>query len=196
MDPALKSALGLTVWAEDPATSRWYCVKAKYLKGILVPTDLVEAVRQETYQYNIVRRISDPHEVWYIQTAASMGVIPMYQGIFNKANRKGELIKNFQEALGNKIFIAPWCEDFISELQECRWSESQANTIINQHAYHITDSAQYFVDAIPAPGQRAAAVPVHQYMYEQNEARKLGVETKKKQMENIRVQRRGRGKSW
>jgi hypothetical protein len=188
VDPALKSALGLTIWAEDPSTSFWYCIRAEYLRGIFIPAKLVEAVQDRTKQYNIIRRISDPHEVWYIQTAAHMGVSPQYMGVYNKSGRKGELIKGLQEKLGTRLYIAPWCEDFIAELQECRWSETSDNKIVNQHVYHLADSAQYFADNIPSPGARPISIPVHQHIYMENEKRKLNLEKKKSEM--VRMRRR------
>lgn len=148
VDPALKSALGLTVWAEDPATARWYCILAEYIKGIYVPTELVAFVRDRTKGYNIVRRIADPHEVWYIQTAGSMGI--SYIGVYKKNERKNELIKQLQQFLGSgRIRISPTCEFLLSELQECRWSDRAEGRIVNSSSYHLLDSAQYFCDGIP-----------------------------------------------
>lgn len=148
VDPALKSALGLTVWAEDPQTAIWYCVLAQYIRGIYVPTELVEAVRKRTSPFNVVRRIADPHEVWYIQTAGSMGIT--YQGVYKKNDRKSELIKGLQEKLGPSLRISPLeCSDLITELQDCRWSSSGEGKIVNSSSYHLLDSAQYFADNIP-----------------------------------------------
>lgn len=147
VDPALKSALGLTVWAENPVTATWYCVLAEYVRGIYVPTELVKAVQEKTKHYNIVRRISDPHEVWYIQTAGSMGI--SYGGVYKKNDRKNELIKQLQEKLGSQARISPTCPDLISELQECRWSEKADGRIVNASSYHLLDSAQYACDNFP-----------------------------------------------
>jgi hypothetical protein len=147
VDPALKSALGLTVWAENPVTGMWYCVIADYVRGIHVPTEIVQAVAARTANYNIVKRIADPHEVWYIQTAASMNI--KYVGVYNKNSRKGELIKNLQQSLGAKVKMSPTVTDLIGELQTCRWSEKGEGKIVNSSSYHLLDSAQYFVDEMP-----------------------------------------------
>src|SRR5690606_2381133 len=115
VDPALASALGLVVAAEDPNTNCWYVIKAKYISGILVPTEIEETVWKETCNYNVVRRVSDPHEVWFIQTARAAG--RNYRGVYKKTDRKAELIKNFQQALGTKLFICDDCTDLITEIQ-------------------------------------------------------------------------------
>jgi hypothetical protein len=173
VDPALKSALGLTIWAEDPITSTWYCVVDEYVKGIYVPTDLVAAIKEKTKGYNIVRRISDPHEVWYIQTAASMGI--SYMGVPKKNERKNELIKNLQQLLGSgRIRLSPTCQRLVSELQECHWSDRSEGRIVNASSYHLLDSAQYFCDSIPAPTKKAPQLTIdnwHSKLLEANSKR-------------------------
>lgn len=170
VDPALKSALGLTIWAEDPRSAAWYCIHAEKISGILVPTALVEAVRERTRKYNIVRRRSDPHEVWYIATAGNMGLV--YEGVYKKNDRKGELIKGLQQKLGTKIFIAPHCDSLIQEFQECRWSDQAEGKIVNASSFHLLDSSQYFADDIPVPDKTVLNVPHHTWLYEANEKRK------------------------
>lgn len=147
VDPAISSKFGFTLWAECPANNLWYCVRADYLTGIKTPDALVEDVQKRTQGYNIVKRISDPHETWYIQTAAARGI--NYVSPFNKSQRKGELIKNLQNALSDQIRIAPWCGDLISEFNSCQWAEVGNGKIINASSYHLLDTAQYFVDCKP-----------------------------------------------
>lgn len=170
VDPALKSALGLTVWAENPQAGIWYCIRAEYIRGIYVPTELVAEVHKRTSGYNIIRRISDPHEVWYIQTAASMGI--SYTGVYKKNERKNELIKQLQQSLGQRTRISPTCTDLISELQECRWSERSDGKIVNASKYHLLDSAQYFCDQIP-PKEKGQIVASSwdEWLYKANENR-------------------------
>lgn len=191
VDPALKSALGLTVWAEDPIHQKWYCIKSEYIRGILDPRQLVETVRDKTKMYNIIRRISDPHEVWYIQTATKM-VSPNYMGVYNKNSRKGELIKGFQDKLGDRLYIAPWCLDLIAELEECRWSETAENKIVNQHVFHLADTAQYFADNIPLGAAIPASIPVHQFLYEANQKR---IEKKEQRMKH-EAMKINRSRTW
>jgi phage terminase large subunit-like protein len=171
VDPASSSALGYTLWAENPETGVWYCVKAEYVKGIFVPTDIITAVAKLSAPYNIVRRIADPHESWYIHQAASMGI--RYTGVYKKNDRKIELIKNFQEALGVKIRIAPHIENLIEEITGARWSDTKEGKIANGSDMHLGDSAQYFVDLMP---KRENSLPVdtswHTQLYQANEKRK------------------------
>ena len=150
IDPAISSASGLTIWAERPGTTMWYCIRADYVTNIQVPTEIVAYVESLARNMNIVKRISDPHEVWYIQTAASMGYT--YTGVYKKNDRKAELIKGLQEALGRKVKISSsGCEKLIDEFQSCQWSETADNKIVNSSRYHLLDSAQYFCDNIPKP---------------------------------------------
>lgn len=147
VDPAIKSALGYTLWAEEPSTGVWYCVKAEYVKGVYVPTELVNTVAKMSAGYNIVRRVSDPHESWYIHTAASMGI--SYSGVYDKNSRKAELIKNFQEGLGGQLRIAPTADKLIEEITSARWSDTRDGKIASGSDYHLLDSSQYFHDVKP-----------------------------------------------
>lgn len=191
VDPALKSALGLTIWAEHPTTGLWYCVLAQYIRGIYVPTELVKAVQGITNKYNIVRRISDPHEVWYIQTAGSMGI--SYSGVYKKNERKNELIKQLQEKLGGLCRIAPTCGDLISELQECRWSDRADGRIINASSYHLLDSAQYAIDNLPPRRQgEIVAKTWDSWLLQQNKKRLEEIDKKRQAVEK----KRERKQSW
>jgi hypothetical protein len=154
VDPALKSKFGFILLAEDPATYIWYVIKAEYIQGIYVPTEMVTHVEKLVSGYNLVRRVSDPHEVWYIQTANHMKVHPAYTGVYDKQNRKSLLMKNLQEALGNRLLICSWCTDLIDEFTTMRWSEdSQTDKIINSSSYHLLDALQYGIDVLPARDQ-------------------------------------------
>lgn len=190
VDPALSSALGLTLWAEKPNTNQWYCIMAEYVKGILVPTELVKYVQEKTKDFNIVRRVADPHEVWYIQTAASLGI--NYVGVYKKNERKHDLIKQLQQFLGSRIRISPTCTDLISELQECRYSDKAENRIVNASSYHLLDSAQYFCDNIPKPETQIASNSFQEWLYKANEKRKVAEEVAKKKATSRARIRRGR----
>lgn len=190
VDPALKSALGLTVWAEDPATSIWYCVMAEYVKGIYVPTELVARVREMVKPFNIVRRISDPHEVWYIQTAGSMGL--NYMGVHKKNERKSELIKQLQEKLGTQLRLAPHTTDLQAEFQSCRWSDRADGKIVNASSFHLLDSAQYFADNIPRAEKKIIASSHDEWLWKANEQRKASEEkarSKAEQKAQMRIKR-------
>lgn len=172
VDPALKSKFGFILLAEDPSNGIWYVVKATYFSGIFVPREMVEEVQKHTNGYNIMRRVSDPHEPWYIHTASDMKVSPPYSGVPDKHNRKGELIKNLQSALGTTLFIASWCTDLIDEFMEMRWSESQADTIVNARSYHLNDALQYGLDILPKFEGVKNTDPWYSILRQQHEERK------------------------
>ena len=185
VDPASSSALGYTLWAENPYTGVWYCIKAEYIKGIFVPTEIVEAVRRLSQNVNIIRRVSDT-EPWYVHQAAKMGI--SYSCVYKKVDRKLEMIKAFQEALGAKIKIAPHCEAIIEEITGARWSDTREGKIASGSDMHLGDSAMYFVDCMP---KREAPVAVNsswqQQLYDAHIKRKANeMELMKKA-----IQRRG-----
>lgn len=147
VDPAIKSKFGYTLWAERPIDGVWFLVKDEYITGIFSPDDLFSEVQKRGQGYNIIRRVCDPHESWYIGHAAKQKV--NYMLPFDKANRKGELIKNLQLAISRgKIKIAPWCGNFLEEVSSCQWAES-GDKIVNSSSYHTLDCAQYFIDCVP-----------------------------------------------
>jgi hypothetical protein len=102
-----------------------------------------------TASYNIIRRVADPHEAWYIGMASKLGLV--YLSPYKKNERKDELVKGLQHALSSGFLrIAPWCENFINELQSAQWSEGEGKPkITNRKNLHLQDAAQYFVDCIP-----------------------------------------------
>lgn len=173
VDPAISSATGLTIWAENPDSGVWYCVVAEYIRNIQVPTDIVKAVQHFTSKVNVVRRISD-YAPWYVNTASSMGITYMTVDSKN-SNRKDELIKNLQEALGNKMIIAPTAADLIDEIQNCRWSSRGEGKIVNSSTYHLLDSAQYARDVLPPPEKKLQSFTLQQWygtLLQANEKRK------------------------
>ena len=119
----------------------------------------------------MTKRISDPHEVWFIQTAKRAG--RYYRGVYKKTERKSELIKNFQQALGANLFITPECTDLIQEIQDTRWSDTADNKIVNGKAKHLGDSCQYLVDELPKPEKQVVINNWDTWLYEQNEIRKV-----------------------
>lgn len=168
-DPALKSALGLTIYAEDPLRGDWYMVHSEEVTGIHDPEQLIRTVERKTAGYNIVKRICDPHEVWYIQMAQKMGL--RYTGVYSKNNRKGELIKGLQTNLGSRLFICPHNTDFIDQLVGCRWADSENSRIIAASSKHMVDTAQYFCDNIPKFEAGFIPQPWYQKLYDDNQKR-------------------------
>lgn len=192
VDPALKSKFGLTLWAQSPKTGIWYCVKADYIEGIYVPTEMIKEVTKRTDGYNIVRRICDTNATWFIQQASQMG--RSYVGIWNKSERKQDLIKNLQEALIRTIKIAPWCSLLIDEFNTCSWSETaEQPKIVNSQRFHLLDTAQYFVDARPKDFKpEAEKVPMELWLpgRAQESAKKKHIEKKTQQFTQ------GKGNPW
>lgn len=155
-DPALQSKHGQVVFAENPQTKEWYVVKSDYITGIVVPEDLVLAVTQRVSHLNVVRRVCDSASTWYIGQASKMGF--KYHTPWDKNNRKDDMMKNVQTALGSRLFIAPWCHELISELTEMQWSETAANKIINVHRFHLHDATIYGLDCLPKPEENLQAL--------------------------------------
>lgn len=170
-DPAVASKFGFTLWAEDPETSIWYCIRADYIHGIAVARQIVSEVKKRTAGLNIVKRICD-YAPWYVGEAALEGLT--YDCPQSKnAGRKEELIKNLQTALSSgTIKIAPWLDDLINEFETCQWSETVAGKIVNSSSWHLLDSSQYFVDGKPRPEARYVPKPWHQELREGHAARK------------------------
>lgn len=198
VDPALKSKFGFTIWAEDPRTGIWYCVVAEYITGIFDPVAIYREVAHRTSRFNIVRRVCDPHEAWYLGTASAQRAKPAYVTPYSKNNRKGELIKQLQHKLGSKLRIAPHCESLINEFTDCRWSDRAENKIVNSSSYHLLDTAQYFADLIPDDaGREEPYTSWDDFVYRDNEKRKEkeAAAAKKKQTNGGRVVRAKR-KKW
>lgn len=144
VDPAASGKVGYVLLAERPRTGMWFIVKAKYIEGAAATT-LLEQIAAESNGYNIIKLVSDPHEVWFIKEAYKQG--RLYQGVYNKTNRKKELIKNFQEKLTNgQLKVFKQCKDWIQEVISCQWKENTEDTIIHASKYHLMDATQYGVD--------------------------------------------------
>jgi hypothetical protein len=147
VDPAGATKLGYTLWAEHPGTGVWYCVRADYVQGLQAPDDIVMAVEKPVAGCNIVRRISDTAP-WYVGAAYKLGY--KYQVVECKAHRKMDLIKNLQTSISSgKLKVCSWCPDLVDEFSSCQWSEEKEGAIIASSTYHLLDSCQYFVDAMP-----------------------------------------------
>lgn len=170
VDPALKSALGLGIWAEDPSNGYWYLVHSEEISGIFNPEDLILAVKKRTDAYNVIRRVSDPHEVWYIETARKMGI--KYVGVYKKNDRKGELIKQAQSKLGTQVYIPSHNTEFLDQLVGCRWADSEQDRIVNASSKHLMDQWHYFCDNIPKHEPLAELGGWENQIYRANEKRK------------------------
>lgn len=170
VDPALQSALGLVMAAENPANGEWYLVRAEEISGIADPGDMVYSVEQRLLGYNVFRRTSDPHEAWYINAAKKKG--HFYQKI-KKDGRKGELIKNTQTALGTRIWLTPGVTELAEDLVQCKWSDRAEEKIVNASKWHRLDALQYLIDNLPKyDGPQHVVESWDQYLYIENQKRK------------------------
>lgn len=185
VDPATESKLGLTLWAEDPtprdpltmqpvavcpelgsddpqtrSTRMWWMVRADYVEGIYVPTEIIAAVEKSLVGLNVCLRRADSHEAWFIRQASAMpdGPSYTYEGIEGKnvPERKNGLIRTFQEGLGRRYRIADWCTKFHDEVQSYE-RDPETGKIKAKSKFHIIDTCHYFADKIPEP--------VHNYVY-------------------------------
>lgn len=171
-DPSMNNT-GFTLWAEDPASHIWYCVKAEYIQNIRDPVQLVQICSKLCTGYNIIRRITDPHEKWFISTASSEKVSPFYISPVDKTvSRKKDLIKGLQAALNDgKVKLTPHSTLLLDELNSCQWN-STGERIINASSYHLLDTAQYFVDLKPKSTSIRPTQTYADYLLDLNQKRK------------------------
>lgn len=169
VDPATESKLGMTVWAEEPASQIWWCVRAEYVEKVFVPTRIVQEVERRVAGLNIVARRADSHEAWFIHTAANMPDGPSYKyvGIEGKnvAGKKDSLIKGFQQALGTKIRIADYCVALVEEIQSCE-RDPDSGKIRGASRFHLLDTCHYFIDRIPEPTHQLVYASFEDRMYQ------------------------------
>lgn len=185
-DPAVSSKFGLTVWAENPATGVWYCVRDDYIQGIAAPDDIVAEVKLRTGGINLFRRVCDPHETWYLGQANKSGMLYMCP---IKDGRKAELIKGLQLALSDgRVKIAPWCTRLLEELEGAQWAETEGNPrIVGASKLHLADTAQYVVDCLPPRARDQHVMPWHE------ELRRADAARKEARYQNSKI---GRRKRW
>ena len=144
IDPASGGQAGLIVCARSPDNPRWYIVKAEYITG-RAPSELVSLVEQKIRPYNIVKRVYDPHETWFHKEALLTGLY--YMPVWNKSQRKKELITQVQQILlDNNLLIPNNLMDMIKELRTAEWKDSSCEGIKNSTRFHLLDALQYFLD--------------------------------------------------
>lgn len=147
VDPAASGKTGAIWLAENPANGQWFVVREEYIKGAAA-SDLLPQLRSISDQYNICRRVCDPHEVWFLKEASKQGIT--YAGVYKKNERKKELIKQLQEVLNEgKLMVAPWCADLQEEFTTCQWAENGAERIVGASRFHLLDALQYAIDNLP-----------------------------------------------
>lgn len=148
VDPASSSSTGRTLWAEDPTTGLWYVILSDYINEH-VPERLVKKVETLPHGINLVRRGCDPSAAWYVAQASHMGYT--YISVWNKTQRKDELLKKSQSHLGTKVFISSSATDLEDELINYSWREDGSEKVIKAQKYHLIDCFQYGCDLLPPP---------------------------------------------
>ncbi len=147
-DPAASGKAGLVIAARNPEDEKWWVIKAMYLAG-KAPSDLVEEIEKIAEPYNVVRRVYDPHETGFLKEANKAG-IRGYMGVWNKSQRKKELITNVQQALKDGwLKFSERLYDMYSELNDAEWNLDETG-IRRSTKYHLLDALQYMIDNLPS----------------------------------------------
>jgi hypothetical protein len=150
VDPAM-SVVGWSVACWSPIEERWFIVKAEYLKADKSedsPKTLINKIERSITKYNVVRRIYDCHETWWMTTAREeygLRYIPV-----RKDKRKKELLVNLIKAVGERrILFVGEMQDCYDELYRAEWHPDKDHVIKGATHYHIIDSLQYLLDLLP-----------------------------------------------
>jgi len=150
VDPAM-SIVGWSVACWSPIEERWFVVRAEYQKvdkSEDSPKTIIEKIERKVSKYNIVRRIYDCHETWWMTTAREefgLRYIPV-----RKDKRKKELLVNLIKAVGErKILFVGEMRDCYDELHRAEWHPDKDHVIKGATHYHIVDSLQYLIDLLP-----------------------------------------------
>jgi len=146
-DPAASGKAGFVLAARDPDTGFWWVTQAGYMEG-KAPSDAVIEVEKRIQPYNIVRRVYDPAAAGFSKEAAKRKIT--YMGVYNKAQRKMELITNVQQSMhdgwlkyGDRLY------ELFGEMNDAEWNIDR-NGIKRSTKYHILDALQYMVDNFPS----------------------------------------------
>ncbi len=179
IDPAASGKTGFGILGKDPEDiQKWYLIVSRYIPG-KAPTKLLADIRQEMINYNIVRKIYDPHETWFAKEAEESG--ESWIGVYNKSQRKLELIGEAQNCLDADWFKVAGKmegpiyhgenEDFINELDEAEEDPAKEGHIRNSTKYHLLDMWQYFIDCKPIyqekPPEKSRATELREKWNEQ-----------------------------
>ncbi len=147
IDPSASGLTGLTLWTEDPTDGRWYNIKAMYING-KAAFELVDEIEKEIAGCNLYVRVCDPNPAGYYQELSRRKID--YKVVNDKAYNKQTLIDKSNEAFLNKqIFLTEASELLEEELIAAAWDEKIEGKIVNGSRYHLFDSLQYMVYAIP-----------------------------------------------
>lgn len=190
-DPGMSSACGVVWLAEDPSTCLWYVVRAYYYESLKDPEKSIELLQADIKGINVAKVVYDPASDWWAQLAAKRGVRPL-DCPADKNNRKDEMIANVQLSLGSNVFISPWCEELIEELNTMSWSPTVEGKIQANSKFHCADALRYAIDCLPAASrQQAAASSWEADLRQQNERWKQKEKERHASAANVRQPFRG-----
>lgn len=174
IDPSASGLTGLTLWAEHPKSGVWYNILAKYMDG-KAAFELVDDIEKEIAGCNIIERVCDPNPAGYYQELARRGI--KYRPVSDKANNKQHLIEKANVAfLQGKIRLTEASLALEEELIACTWDEKVDGRIVNGSRYHLFDSLQYAVYALPPHDPKA----IREWKSFEHELKRQSEETKEK----------------
>lgn len=156
-DPAASGIGGLVIACRAPSSNLWHIVKAKYITGGKAPSDNILAIDRELKPYNIVRKIVDTHESWFLLEFTKLKKSGQLHDstswvAISKHGRKKELITQLQQCmLERRIIFAPELHELFNEFTSAQWAEGRDDKIKGTQHYHLLDALQYMVDLLPKP---------------------------------------------
>ena len=154
-DPAANGKGGLIVACRHPDSAKWQVIVAEYIAGGKAPSDNIRAIDKKLKPYNIIRKIYDCHEAWFIleyeklrKTGQLIDNRPWVA--VQKHGRKKELITQLQQKmLECKITFKSNLHNLFNEFTSAQWAEGRDDKIKGSQHYHLLDALQYLVDLLP-----------------------------------------------
>lgn len=149
VDPAAVGLVGTTIWAEDQAARKWWCVYAKKIEGDAAYI-IVKKLEDVFRNYNITERRCDCNPAGFYKEAIRQNI--HYIPVADKHDRKFETIEKLNAFIASDTFM--FCEassELTDEFLSAKFSESNMNKIISSSNWHLIDTARYFADNLPAP---------------------------------------------
>jgi hypothetical protein len=124
-------------------------VKSAQLKGEAASIMLDRILPEMDGQCNIIRRIADPHEAWFIKEALIRKL--EYISPYNKAQRRKELVSKLEEVLLSPTFRISevGCKTLIDEINSAEEDPNKPGDIKHATRYHCIDATIYGLDCLP-----------------------------------------------
>ena len=167
IDPAAAGKVGYALFAKDPTDcDSWWIVKALHLKGA-APSTLFDTVLPSVNSgYNIVKRVADPHETWFIKEAVVRKLA--YESPFDKSHRRKELLGKLEEALISPTFKISdvGCKQLIDELNSAEEDPAKPGDIKKATNFHCIDAVIYGLDCLPKFTRPPAPLTIDQQRYQ------------------------------